>query len=101
MLFQGARSRARKYGLAFDISIEDVKVPELCPVLGMRLVVNSGKCQPNSPTLDRIDSSLGYVKGNVVVISHRANTIKNDATIDELRLVLAFLADREEQRQAA
>lgn len=43
-----------------------------------------------SPSLDRIDNRLGYVKGNVIVVSHRANAIKRDATLDELRRIVAF-----------
>ncbi len=56
----------------------------------MELASGDGKCQFNSPTLDRIDPVKGYVPGNIVVVSLRANTIKNDATMDELAAVLAF-----------
>lgn len=88
----GARSRAKKRGLPFDITYEDVVVPEFCPILGIPL---KEKGRPgwsdNSPSLDRIIPEKGYVKGNVRVISNRANRIKIDATIEELELVLADL----------
>jgi hypothetical protein len=89
-LVQGARRRARLLGLPFDLTEADVAIPSSCPVLGIPLAVNSGVCGPNSPTLDRVVCSGGYVRGNVLVVSFRANTIKSDATIDELRAVLAF-----------
>ncbi len=45
----------------------------------------------NYSTLDRVVPSLGYVKGNVRVISFRANRLKNNATIDEIRAILAYM----------
>ena len=56
----------------------------MCPVLGIPLVIGEGACSDNSPSIDRIIPELGYVKGNIKVISRRANRIKNDATPDEL-----------------
>ncbi len=44
-----------------------------------------------SPSLDRIDSTKGYTKGNIWVISNRANTLKNDATLSELKLLVERL----------
>lgn len=65
-------------------------VPEFCPVLGMRLEPGNG-LSASSPSLDRFDPEKGYTKGNVRVISARANTLKSNATPDELRKVLAYL----------
>lgn len=53
-------------------------------MLGLRLFVGQGGHHPCSPSLDRRDPALGYVPGNVWVISNRANTMKNDARPDEL-----------------
>lgn len=92
-LIKEAKVRAKKYGLPFDLCYGDVQVPDVCPVLGMRLQVNSGKCGPDSPSLDRVVPERGYTKGNVLVVSHRANTIKSDATVSELRAVVAFYED--------
>jgi len=89
-LLHAAKARSKRLGVPFDLQESDVVVPEICPVLGIPLIVNDGKCGPNSPTLDRVIGALGYVRGNVVVVSFKANTIKNDATLDELRSVLAF-----------
>jgi hypothetical protein len=70
---------------------KDVSVPDVCPVLGIPLKVVSGKgFTDNSPSLDRIVPSLGYVPGNVVVISMRANRIKSDASLAELKKIVEF-----------
>ena len=84
--------RATKLALPFDLTVADVIIPDACPILGIPLSKGSGRCQANSPSLDRRNPSLGYVRGNVAVISHRANTIKNDATTEELAAVLNWLS---------
>lgn len=90
-LLVGARNRAKRLGLAFNLDITDVSVPTVCPILGIPLFVSQTKsvCH-NSPTLDRIDPSLGYTKGNVVVISSRANRMKQDCTPDMLLKMWIF-----------
>lgn len=61
-------------------------------MLGIPLVVKEGKgTNPNSPTVDRIIPKLGYVKGNVAVISDRANRIKADASVEEITAVAKWL----------
>lgn len=87
--------RTQKRGIPFDLTIEDVVVPDFCPVLGLPLYRNSGgRAQgPNSPTVDRIDPDLGYVKGNVRVISARANAIKSNATPEELLRVAVYFQE--------
>lgn len=76
----------------FTITAADLgELPDTCPVLGIPLYFGDGVVGPNSPTIDRIDPALGYVPGNVMVISHRANTIKHNATIEEIELVLAHM----------
>jgi hypothetical protein len=57
----------------------------------MRLVGGTPGNRNASPSLDRIDPSQGYIKGNVVVISHKANRLKNDAGLAELRALVAWL----------
>lgn len=89
-----ARNRARDKNLPFDIDREYVRsiVVSHCPVFGIPLEWSArrGKGQgalANSPSLDRIDPTKGYVKGNVWIISQKANSIKNNATHEELKLV--------------
>ena len=80
-LVHNAKQRAKKYGIPFDITYKDIVIPECCPYLGIKLVPFS---EWSSPSLDKIIPELGYVKGNIQVISTKANTMKNSATHDEL-----------------
>lgn len=102
IILTDARSRARRKGFEFNIEVEDIFIPEYCPVLGIKLEYNKGKnigVQPNSASIDRIDSSKGYVKGNVRIISWRANDLKSDATINELEKVLEDLRRLQEGKE--
>jgi hypothetical protein len=89
-MWRKAKHRAEAKNVPFSITKNDIVIPSTCPVLGTKLERGCGKPGPNSPSLDRIVPARGYVPGNVVVVSARANTIKNDATPDELALVTAF-----------
>lgn len=84
MMLLGARKRAQKLGVEFSLTLADIKIPEFCPVLGIPLKASRGRMDKNSPTLDRIDNSRGYVADNIQVISWRANALKKDATPQEL-----------------
>ena len=76
-MVQSAKQRAKKIGVPFDLDVEDlIPLPEVCPVLQIPLDMDSERLANNSATLDKVVPSKGYVKGNVVVISHRANKIK-------------------------
>ena len=77
-------------GLEFNLSLDDIpEIPDSCPVLGIKIRENDTNAPlDSSPSVDRIDNTKGYVKGNIRIISNRANRIKADATIDELRRVL-------------
>lgn len=86
-----AKFRAKRKGVPFDLSIADFGVPEFCPALGIRLTVKGAKMSDASPTLDRLRPGLGYIRGNVRVISLKANRIKNDATVNELFAVASWL----------
>ena len=90
--WMAAKRRAEKFNLPFDIDPEDCIAPEICPALGIPLKVNEDQSpSDNSPTLDRLDPLKGYVKGNVAVISNRANRIKNDGTVSEIRKIADWL----------
>ena len=89
-LWSQAMNRAKRTGVDFTISPGDVDVPETCPVLGVRLRINRGKRQDDSPSLDRLDNAFGYIPGNVRVISWRANRLKSDATPAELSALATY-----------
>lgn len=80
-LWEQAKRRATVRHLAFTLRPSDIKIPARCPLLGVALE-RAGR-GPNHPSLDRKDSQGGYTPENVWVISYRANTIKNNATLDE------------------
>jgi len=90
-MLYSARKRAKEDGCAFTITEEDIKIPFACPLLNIPIFKNENFGGPSSPSLDRIDPNGGYVPGNVWVISHRANNIKSNATLDELKLIVAGL----------
>jgi hypothetical protein len=90
-LWHSAKARAKEHGIPFTISKQDIIVPERCPILGVVLSHGDGRPNANSPTLDRQIPGLGYIPGNICVISHRANSIKSDATANEIRLVADWL----------
>lgn len=91
--FTSARNRSREKGLPFDISVDYLlsifPTDGLCPALRTPLVW--GGARHNSPSLDRKRPDLGYVQGNVVFISDKANRIKTDATNEEVLAVAHYL----------
>lgn len=80
-LLRGARCRAKKYQLPIDITIDDIVIPSKCPDLDIPLKPSIKKVKPNSPTLDRIIPELGYVKGNIRVVSSASNRMKQETTL--------------------
>jgi hypothetical protein len=86
-----ARHRAKRDGVEFALLIDDIVIPPICPILGIQLMVNDGVKGDNSPSVDRFNPMFGYIRDNVAVISHRANRIKNDATLEELRAVIRYM----------
>lgn len=87
-----AKQRAKRYGLAFDLKPSDIPVGTHCPVLGIAFKRGvNGTPIDTSPTIDRVDNSKGYVKGNVVVICYLANRIKSSANAEQLGKVHRWL----------
>ena len=91
-MFMGAKHHAIKLGTPFNLSIEDILIPEECPVLGIPLVRGVGKQSDSSPSLDRLVPKLGYIRGNVCVISNKANRLNNNATLEELNAITNWVA---------
>lgn len=86
------KRRAEKLGVPFDLSPDDLEFPTVCPMLGIPLVRGGGYGgTENSPTIDRVVGHLGYVKGNVQVISAKANRMKQNASGEELMKVAQFV----------
>ena len=83
-MLQQSGSRARTRLLDHNIDISDIIIPELCPILGIPFILGEKGNYEFTPSLDRIDNSKGYVKGNVQVITKKANSMKNSGTPEEL-----------------
>lgn len=83
-LWHGAKARAKRDNLPFDITPESIVVPERCPVLGIPLIRGVNIFTDNSPTVDKIYPAKGYVMGNIHVISYLANRIKTNATPEQI-----------------
>ncbi len=62
----------------------------ICPVLGIKMEVGDKNRNVNSPSIDKIIPEKGYVPGNVIIVSMKANRIKADATPDEIIKVGKF-----------
>lgn len=96
-LMDAARTRAKKHNVPYALTAEDIRplLVDVCPVLGIPLKRNKGNGAPsdNSPTIDRIIPSRGYVPGNIIVVSKLANQIKSSATPDQISKVAAFYHD--------
>lgn len=90
-MISSAKKRAAKLNLEFNISAEDITIPKICPVLGIKLELNNKHIDNNSPTLDMICPLKGYIKNNIQVISCRANRIKSDATSYEVGKVYKWM----------
>jgi len=84
------RSRAKKNGIVFDLTRDDIQLPDKCPIFGTPLIKGVGRLTNDSPSIDRINPARGYVRGNVVVVSNRANSMKREATIEDLKRMVAF-----------
>lgn len=91
------RNSAQSRGVVFDLTISDLyPLPEVCPVLGIQLSYDNVRGDTdNSLSIDRIDPAGGYTRGNIVLVSQRANRIKNNASVEELLKIAAFYADLE------
>lgn len=85
-LLWSAKRRAKERGLGFDIEESDIHIPAYCPYLGIELSCHTPRGTPRAAcmSLDRKDNTKGYVKGNIEVISHLANTMKNNASPEHL-----------------
>ncbi len=90
--FQNLKGRAKRENILFNLDMEDIVIPEFCPVLGIPIITFSNS--DNSPSVDKFNPKLGYVKDNIYVISKRANRIKCDANIEELEKVLFWMKSK-------
>lgn len=93
----GLRNKCKRLGILFNLDRSDIVIPHACPVLGIPLVRGRRDAidgptttHGGSPTVDRVDPTKGYTKGNVLVVSRLANVIKSNATPEEILKVANF-----------
>lgn len=94
ILLAMAKNRSKNKNIEFNLTIEDIKIPEICPVLGIPIFRDRGRGDDNSPSIDRIDNTKGYIKGNICVISRRANTIKSCGSLEDHQKVIDYIKSR-------
>jgi hypothetical protein len=94
-MLNNLRNTAKRKGIPFNLTVEDCAIPATCPVLGIPLTFGAEKTNgiisDNSPSMDKIVPLKGYTKGNVCVISWRANHLKNNASLDEIESVARYI----------
>ena len=93
-----AKRRARHKGIKFNIMVEDIQKAidqsnGVCPILHIPLEISTKSMDPNSPSLDRIDNSKGYEIGNIHIISNRANILKRDASLHEMKQIARWVGE--------
>ena len=82
MMVNRIRARSKMKGISCEITWKDIVIPKTCPVLGIEIRLGDGIY--NSPSIDRFDNSIGYTKENIKIISWRANSLKKDATFEQI-----------------
>lgn len=88
-LWQQAKSRSKKLSREFTIVESDIRIPEVCPVF--HVPFSNVPRSPYAPSIDRLDSKRGYTPDNIIIMTVRANLLKNDGTIREFEALLTFL----------
>jgi hypothetical protein len=87
-IIERLRKNAKERKLEFSLSSYDLKLVKKCPILEIELNYSNSCGMDNSPSIDRIDSSKGYIKGNITMISKLANQMKSSATKEQLNLFI-------------
>lgn len=83
-MLNNSKQRAKAKGIEHTLTLDDIIIPDYCPVLGIKLETGDRKEHWNAPSIDRIDNTKGYHKNNILIMSVKANMIKKDATLEEL-----------------
>jgi hypothetical protein len=98
LIYNRLKNSAKRRNIEFTITptdIDEIGIPITCPILGIPIYFHRNKVEDDSISFDRIDSSKGYSVGNLVVISHRANKLKSNATLNEMERIVNFYKNLE------
>lgn len=93
------KARAKKLGVPFNLTAEDFTIPDVCPVLGIKIERGTKGFHDNAASVDRLIPELGYVKGNINIVSFRANRLKGNATSEEIFKIAHWVRKEEEARK--
>lgn len=97
-LFKCLKNRAKRENIPFNLEYSDIVWPTHCPVFNCVLIYdNLTKSQNNSASFDKVVPHLGYVKGNVRIICHRANWLKQDSTIKQLENIIRYMKEHQSE----
>lgn len=99
-----AANRCKEADIPFDVTVDDLMPPPLnCPVFGFKLdwYKDGRGAADDSPSIDRLIPDMGYVAGNVTIISNKANRIKNDSNLKELLQVATWVEARLNEKARA
>lgn len=90
------KKRAKEKGFEFNLTIQDLRDiwTEICPVFGVKMEFHTPNKQNNSYSVDRIDSMKEYTKDNICIISWRANRLKCDASLEELKNLVRYMSSK-------
>lgn len=87
-VYNQLKASAKKRNIEFSLTLTDLyhlDYPISCPILGIPLKFHRGRAEEDSPSIDRKDSTLGYIADNIQVISFKANRAKNNLSESELK----------------
>lgn len=84
------KSRCNRLGILFEITEDDFIIPTICPVLGIPL---DNRDRDHQWSVDKVIPSKGYTKENTRIISMRANRLKNDTSLEELRKIIRYIEE--------
>lgn len=87
-MFENKRTQCRREKIPFDLEMSDIVIPDVCPIFKTPFIL---KDRDHSPSIDRVIPSLGYIKENIQIISLRANRIKNNASLEELKAIVEWM----------
>jgi hypothetical protein len=92
-LLHSAKARAKRIGVEFSISEMDISIPDVCPVFGIKIVPFAGAFVDSTPSIDRIDTTKGYIPGNVKIISWKANKSKGNMSVPEIEALYNYVKE--------
>lgn len=87
LLLARTKSKAKERQIFFDLNLNDFVIPKICPIFDIELKLSDNKPCDNSPSIDRINNNLGYIKNNIIFISWKANRFKGEASLAEMKLI--------------